>query len=82
MSAPNTTQEQTGGRCRGSGLKPLALLETSCQGASEDFVPPAAQRKAVRRADAAIKMRRAALRHTRMLITRALTAARGVRPVL
>jgi len=27
----------------------LALLEVSCQGASEDFVPPAAQRKAVRR---------------------------------
>jgi len=25
----------------------LALLEASCQGASEDFVPPAAQRNAV-----------------------------------
>jgi len=27
----------------------LALFEVLCQGASEDFVPPAAQRKAVRR---------------------------------
>jgi len=46
---PNATQEQTGGLCRGSGLKPLALLEALCQGPSEDFVPPAAQRKVVRR---------------------------------
>jgi len=46
---PNATQEQTGGLCRGSALKRLALLEAVCQGASEDFVPPAAQRKAVRR---------------------------------
>jgi len=46
---PNTTQEQAGGCCRGSALKRLALLEASCQGASEDFVPPAAQRKAVSR---------------------------------
>jgi len=30
-------------------LRRLALSEASCQGASEDFVPPAAQRKAVRR---------------------------------
>jgi len=30
-------------------LRRLALLEGSCQGASEDFVPPAAQRKAVSR---------------------------------
>jgi len=41
---PNTSQERTGGLYRGSGLKPLALLEASCQGASEDLVPPAAQR--------------------------------------
>jgi len=27
----------------------LALLEASCQGTSEDFVPPAAQRRSVRR---------------------------------
>jgi hypothetical protein len=46
---PNSTQEQTGGCCRGSAAGRLALLEASCQGASEDFVPPAAQRKAVRR---------------------------------
>jgi len=45
---PNTTQEQTGGLYRGSALKRLALLENSCQRWSEDFVPPAAQRKAVR----------------------------------
>jgi len=31
------------------GLRPLALLEASCQGASEDFVPPAAQRRLVSR---------------------------------
>jgi len=43
----NATQEQTGGLCRGSARKRLALLEAVCQGASEDFVPPAAQRKAV-----------------------------------
>jgi len=48
-SAPNKPQEQTGGCCRGSGLKPLALVEASCQGASEDFVPPAAQRRLVGR---------------------------------
>jgi len=47
--APNATQEQTGGCCRGSALKRLALLESSCQRRSEDFVPPAAQRNAVRR---------------------------------
>jgi len=47
-SPPNATQEQTGGCCRGSALKRLALLEASCQCASEDFVPPAAQRGSVR----------------------------------
>jgi len=46
---PNTTQEQTVGLYRGSALKRLALLEALCQGASEDFVPPAAQRRLVRR---------------------------------
>jgi len=46
---PNTTQEQTGGCYRGSALPRLALLEAACQGASEDFVPPAAQRRSVRR---------------------------------
>jgi len=46
---PNITQEQTGGCCRGSALARLALLEASCQGASEDFVPPAAQRGVVGR---------------------------------
>jgi len=30
-------------------LRRLALSESTCQGASEDFVPPAAQRKAVSR---------------------------------
>jgi len=44
---PNATQEQTGGCCRGSALPRLALLESMCQRRSEDFVPPAAQRKAV-----------------------------------
>jgi len=33
-------------------LRRLALLERSCQGASEDFVPPAAQRKVVRPTEA------------------------------
>jgi len=46
---PNPTQEQTGGLCRGSALPRLALLESMCQRRSEDFVPPAAQRKAVSR---------------------------------
>jgi len=46
---PNKPQEQTGGCCRGSALKRLALLENSCQRRSEDFVPPAAQRRLVRR---------------------------------
>jgi len=41
---PNIPQEQTGGLYRGSALPRLALLDASCQGASEDFVPPAAQR--------------------------------------
>jgi len=45
----NPTQEQTGGSYRGSALKRLALFEAVCQGASEDFVPPAAQRKVVGR---------------------------------
>jgi len=48
-SLPNKTQEQTGGCCRGSALKRLALLEAPRQGASEDFVPPAAQRPLVGR---------------------------------
>jgi len=48
---PNATQEQTGGCCRGSAQARLALLEASCQGASEDFVPPAAQRGSVRRSE-------------------------------
>jgi len=39
---PNSTQKRTGGLYRGSGLKPLALLENPCQRRSEDFVPPAA----------------------------------------
>jgi len=49
-SAPNATQEQTGGCYRGSALARLALLESMSQGAS-DFVPPAAQRKAVSRTE-------------------------------
>jgi len=47
---PNIPQEQTGGCCRGSALKRLALLESMCQRRSEDFVPPAAQRGCVRQA--------------------------------
>jgi len=31
-AAPNKPQEQTGGCCRGSGLKPLALLESLVSG--------------------------------------------------
>jgi len=47
---PNKPQEQTGGLYRGSALARLALLGSMCQRRSEDFVPPAAQRRLVSRA--------------------------------
>jgi len=50
FAPPNTTQEQTGGCCRGSAPPaPRAIRKPRVSGASEDFVPPAAQRRLVRR---------------------------------
>jgi len=49
---PNKPQEQTGGCYRGSAAEPpRAFRKPRVSGASEDFVPPAAQRRLVRRAN-------------------------------
>jgi len=49
VKRPNATQEQTGGCCRGSAPPaPRAFRKPCVSGASEDFVPPAAQRRLVR----------------------------------